>query len=337
MQNANSSETTRYLDERHNGTQILSVVCVVTGHETWLARTLGELHQEIASLSTATELVVVLNGYSVDGVNALRALAGQCHRLQVYVTKHRIEYSMALVVGVENSVGDWIVTIDAETDDPKVIGRLFEAAIRDRADVALGVAVLPRGRLLDSFVSRIFHWLFRTLNGFDLTDEAPSARLLSRAVVNGFLSDDSPLIAFETLTARGGYRRCVVPTAKRGAPQRTFADRVRRRWRTLIGINAVPLRLANLLSGLAAVGALSYSLYVLIIYSTKSDVVPGWTTLSLMISGMFMMLALVLWLLSEYMLMLLDPGTRRVRCEIAEEFGGGTRSFDKALNVEAEL
>jgi len=145
------------------------------------------------------------------------------------------------------------------------------------------------------------------------------------------------LIAFETVTARGSYRKCVVPSAKRATVQRPLWERVSRRWRTLIGVNAAPLRLANLLSGLGAVGALSYSAYVLAVNLIKNDVVPGWTTLSLMLSVMFMMLAMVLWLLSEYMLMLLDPGSRRPRYEIIEEFGGRIRSPDNVLNVETEL
>jgi hypothetical protein len=99
----------------------------------------------------------------------------------------------------------------------------------------------------------------------------------------------------------------------------------------------VPLRLANLLCSISAVGALAYSFYVIVIYLVKDNVVPGWTTLSLMLSGMFMMFALVLWLLSEYMLMLLDPGARRPRYEIADEFGGQLRSSEDMLNVETEL
>jgi glycosyltransferase involved in cell wall biosynthesis len=337
MQSADAAQTRKLADGRHFETQILSVVCVVNGHETWLVRGLSELHEAVASLGTSTELVAVLNGCSTDGVNALRALAARCPCLQVYVIKRRLEYSIALLAGVENAVGDWIATIDAEADDPGTIRKLYEAATRGGADVALSVAVDANRGLLDRLVSRSFHWCFRRFNGFDLADEAPSARLLSRAVVNSFLSDDAPLIAFETLTARGGYRRCVVPTVRRRNVQRSWGDRVRSRWRTLIGMNAAPLRLANLFSGLGAAAALSYSLYVLIVYLSKHDVVPGWTTLSLMMSGMFMTFTLVLWLLSEYMLMLLDPGSRRPHYEIADEFRGGAPSFNDAVNVEVEL
>lgn len=299
--------------------------------------TLTELYTEMSNLSTPTELTVVLNGRDVAVMRTLRKLAERWDRLQVYVTKYRVDRTTALLVGVENAIGDWVATIDLGSDHPTVIRTLFECALREQAEVVLSVSEAHDRPALEAVLSRLYHRVFRALYGFNLAREAPSARLLSRAVVNSLLCDDSPLIAFEILTAKGGYRRCSVPGARRKGDSQALGEKVRLRWRTLIGVDAAPLRLANLLCGVTAVGALSYSVYVVVIYLVKDNVVPGWTTLSLMLSGMFLMLALVLWLLSEYMLMLLDPGARRPRYEIAEEFCGQTRSSGGVLNVEAEL
>jgi hypothetical protein len=279
----------------------------------------------------------VLNGDGNDAAGTLRGIVERNDRLQVYVMKYRVDHATALMAGIENAVGDWVATIDVEADEPSVIRRLFESMLREHTEVALSLPNVSRRPWLDAVASSLFHRIFRRLYGFSLATEAPSARLLSRAVVNSLLRHDSPLIALETLTARGSYRKCVVPSVRREVIRRTLAERTRIRWRTLIGINAAPLRLANLLCGISALAAWSYSIYVIVIYLVKETVVPGWTTLSLMLSGMFMMLALVLWLLSEYMLMLLDPGARRPRYEIADEFGGQLRSPDNMLNVETQL
>jgi hypothetical protein len=295
------------------------------------------LHREIGSFGIPTELVAVMNGATERDLNELREVTERHERLQVYVMKQRVDHATALMAGIENAIGDWVATIDIGVDEPTVIRSLFDAALRDRAEVALSVPAAGKRRLFDAALSGLFHRLFRALHGFSLATEAPSARLLSRAVVNSLLRHDSPLVALETLPARGGYRKCVVPSLRRDVDRQPLAERVRARWRILIGVNAVPLRLANLLCGISAVGALTYSFYVIVVYLIKDNVVPGWTTVSLMLSGMFMMFALVLWLMSEYMLMLLDPGARRARYEIAEEFGGQLRSPDDLLNVETEL
>lgn len=63
----------------------------------------------------------------------------------------------------------------------------------------------------------------------------------------------------------------------------------------------------------------------------------GDSPVSLMLSGMFLTLSLVLWLLSEYMIMLLDSGARRPRYEIAEEFSSNVQGYKTRLNVESRL
>jgi polyisoprenyl-phosphate glycosyltransferase len=320
--------------EVHTTTQILSVVCVLTGDDYEPALT--ELHREISSLDMPTELVVVVNGGG--SVASLRRDVMAGHRgLQVYVMKQRVDHVTAVLAGIENAIGDWVATIDLKADEPVIIRRLFESAVREHADVALSIQNRCRGPIIDVVISQIFHRVFRALHGFSLATEAPSARLLSRAFVNSLLRHDSPVVAFETLTARSGYRRCMVSGVQREAARLPRGERVRVRWRTLIGINAVPLRLANLLCGISAVCAVSYSSYVVFVYLVKDNVVPGWTTVSLLVSGMFLTLSLVLWLLSEYMLMLMDPTARRPQYEIADEFGGQLRSPDNMLNVETEL
>jgi hypothetical protein len=317
--------------------QILSVVCALTGHEARLRTSLEELHEAIVKLSVLSELVVVLNGPNPESASILRALTTRCDHLQVYVTRRRVDYSTALMVGLENAIGDWVATIDAESDDPSVIRRLFEEALRQQADVALSVPDIGKRSVLDALTSRVFHGIFRALHGFSLALDAPTARLLSRTVVNSVLCDESPLIAFETLSARMSYRRCIIRSTRRNPVPRSPRERAHIRWRIFIGVAATPLRLANLLSGISAAGGLVYSLCVMIVYFVKKDVVPGWTTLSLMQSCMFAMLAIVLWLLSEYMLLLLDPGARRPRYEIADEFGGHAIAPGDLLNVETEV
>lgn len=296
-----------------------------------------ELHRQTAGINTPTELVVVSNGCDNTAIAALRTLATRNDRMRVYAMKYRVDHVTALVAGLENSIGDWVATLDVGADEPAVVRRLFDCALNQGSEVVLGVPCVGRRPILEFISSRLFHRIFESIHGFSLAEETPSARLLSRAVVNAILRDDSPLVAFETLTARGGYRRSTVSSIQRNLADHAFGDRVRVRWRTLLGVSALPLRLASLLCGAVALGASSYSLFVIAIYLLKKDVVPGGTTVSLMLCVTFMMLALVLWLLCEYMQMLLDPGARRPRYEIVEEFGVGIRSTADILNVETEL
>jgi hypothetical protein len=322
---------------QYSGTQIFSIVCVVDGRGHAETAALAELHAMLLSLEVPGEIVVVMNGIAGPLAPAFREFVTQLEQLRVYVMKHRVDHTTAIVAGIENAIGDWVATMELGVDSPQTIRALFESALREQAEVVLSVAPAGRQGVFASALSALYHKAFEMLHGFKLRNEAPSARLLSRAVVNALLKHDSPLVAVETLTATGGYRKVLVTCERRQRTGRSLGERVRTRWRTLIGINATPLRLANLLCGIGACTAVCYSVYVVAVYLLKDDVIPGWTTVSLMLSGMFFMLALVLWLMSEYMLMYMDAGARRPRYDIVDEFGGEQRPFRKLLNVETEL
>jgi len=320
------------------GTQILSIICVLDGREREPARVLREVHRFAAALSMPFELVILINGLMPQGVAEVRSLASTLDSLQLYFMKRRVDYPTAVLAGLENAIGDWVATLDPACDDPAVLRDLVQAALREHCEVTVAS---PMGRLrrgpLEALLSSGFHFVFRRLHGFSLALESPTARLISRAVVNDVLQHDSPLIALETLTAVGGYTRISVPTAPRTQHRLPVAERLKVRWRTLLGINAAPLRIANLICAAGALAALAYSIYVIAVYLFKSDVRPGWTTVSLILSAMFLTFSLVLGMLSEYLIMLLDVGARRGRYEIAEEVASAAQPRSKLLNVETQL
>lgn len=320
------------------GTQILSIICVLDGRQREPVTVLREVHRFAAAMSMPFELVILVNGLMPRGSEDVRSLARTLDSLQLYFMKRRVDYPTAVLAGLENAIGDWVATIDPACDDPAVLRDLVQAALREHCEVAVAS---PMGRVprspMEAVLSSAFHFVFRRLHGFSLALESPTARLISRAVVNDVLQHDSPLIALETLTAAGGYTRISVRAIQHSQLRLPIAERLRVRWRTLLGINAAPLRIANLICAAGALAALLYSIYVIGIYFFKSDVMPGWTTVSLILSAMFLTFSLVLGMLSEYLIMLLDVGARRGRYEIAEELASTVQPRSKLLNVETQL
>jgi polyisoprenyl-phosphate glycosyltransferase len=319
-------------------TSIVSIVAVIDARTREVGELLRALHAAAISLDSPFELVLVANGCSPAVLREVREQAATLSDLQTYVLKVPVDHATALVCGLENAIGDWIATLDLVADDPAIVGRMVDVALADGIEVALGVpdaATAARG-VADALLATIFHRAFRALHGYSLAKEAPSARLLSRTVVNDVLQHDFPLVALETLPATGGYRKATVALTRRAGLALPLAERVRLRWRTLIGLNAAPLRIANAVCAAGAGVALLYSGYVVVVYLVKDSVVPGWTTVSLMLSGMFFMLSIVLWLLGEYLVLVLDAGARRARYEIAEEFASNVQTRRARLNVETE-
>ena len=319
-------------------TQIVSLVTTVdrTSSPVQIASSMALLHAELTALRMPFEVVVVVNGGSAELVETLRTLAAELSDLQFYALQYPVDRATAHLAGLENAVGDWVATFELESDRASVFADLFRAVQRDGSEVGLVRPQSLQGRRSWTLqlTSALFHRLFRSIHGFALDESSPSLRLLSRTVVNAILQSDAPLVAFDTLAATSGYPKTLLPIATGKRRNIGFSDRVRARWRVLIGLNAMPLRLANGLCGLGALLAALYSLYVLAIYIFKHDVVPGWTTMSLMVSSLFFLMSLVLGLLSEYMIMLLDSSARRPRYHTASEFSSRQQNRRQALNVE---
>ena len=65
--------------------------------------------------------------------------------------------------------------------------------------------------------------------------------------------------------------------------------------------STAPLRIVSAVALTGALLNLFYSVYVVVVAFTKSNVQPGWTTLSLQQSGMFFLISIVMFLLTEYL------------------------------------
>jgi hypothetical protein len=59
--------------------------------------------------------------------------------------------------------------------------------------------------------------------------------------------------------------------------------------------------------------------YVVIVYFVKDDVMPGWTTLSLQVSGLFFLMFIMLALFGEYLGRLIDETSERPLYYVRDE------------------
>jgi hypothetical protein len=94
------------------------------------------------------------------------------------------------------------------------------------------------------------------------------------------------------------------------------------------------MRLVTSLSLLGAVANLLYSVYVLMIGVFKTDVAPGWISLSLQQSGMFFLISLVLMVLGEYILNMVTLSNEGPLYHVAQEFTSCRVTRRERLNIE---
>lgn len=316
----------------------LSVVLVLRNESAGLPGILADAIERLSRLVSDFELVVVDNASGDDSLAVLRSLTGEqgYPNLQVYALTKEVDADTAFWVGLENALGDFVAVLDPMTDSLDVLPAMLDKAVTGADVVFAKNALRPRQSLPYAMTYAVFNALYSRVGGVNLAKEAPQYRILSRRVVNFILQHRQPALTYRHMPASGGFARAHVQYS---SPPRTtrakrLSDSIDRGMRLLVSTTRAPMRLVTALCLFGAVANVVYSGYVVAIAVLKADVAPGWVSLSLQQSGMFLLMSLVLMVVGEYVLTMASLSNEGPLYHVAQEFTSARLTRRERLNVE---
>lgn len=316
----------------------LSVVVLIRNHGSELPTTLEGISSAASGLASDHEIIVVDNASDDDSITVLKGLAaeGGLPNLQVYALTKQVDAGTASWAGIENALGDFVAVLDPMTDDVAFLPTMLDKAVTGCDVVFATNEQRPRQTFAYRVLSRVFNSLYERFNGVDLAEEAPPYRIVSRRVVNFILRHQMPAMAYRHLPATAGFARANLrySAAPRAAPVKRLTDSIDRGMRLLVTTTRGPMRLVTTLSLFGAIANVVYSAYVIAIALFKADVAPGWVTLSLQQSGMFLLISLVLLVLGEYILNMASLSNESPSYNVGHEFTSAVITRREKLNVE---
>lgn len=316
----------------------ISIVCVVRNQSTQIENILSGSISCIANLVSDYEIVIVDNASVDDSISVFKALAGEngLPNLQIYALTKEVDADTAAWVGLENALGDFVVVIDPMTDDIGFLPEMLEKAVSG-ADV---VFANNEQKTAQSFAYQgaysIFNLLYKWFNGIHLAKEAPQYRVLSKRIINFILQHPQPVMSYRHLPATGGFARINLSysAAPKIAHTKRLGESIDRGIRLLVSTTRVPMRLVTALSLFGAIANLVYSIYVVAVALLKTDVAPGWVSMSLQQSGMFFLISLVLLVLGEYILNMVSMQNEGPLYHVGQEFTSARVTRREKLNIE---
>jgi hypothetical protein len=316
----------------------LSVVFVVRNRGAQLGDMLWTATQQVASYASDYELIIVDNASDDESVTVLKTLTTQQRlpNLQVYALTKEVSSDTAAWVGLENALGDFVAVVDLLTDDIAFLPQMLENAVSGADVVFANNQQKPRQSVPYRIANSAFHLLYKGFNGIHLEKEAPSYRLLSKRVINFILQHPQPSVTYRHLPATGGFARVNMEySAKPGTGNvKRLGESIDRGMRLLVSTTQAPMRLVTTLSLFGAAANLLYSIYVVAIGIFKTDVAPGWISLSLQQSGMFFLISLVLLVLGEYILHMATLSNEGPLYHVGQEFTSARMTRKEKLNIE---
>ena len=316
----------------------LSVVFVVRNQSTNIEKILADATTGISSLVSDYELIVIDNSSDDDSISVLKTLTGEDGQpnLQVYALTKEVDADTASWVGLENALGDFVAVIDPLADDIAFLPTMLDKAVTGADVVFANNEQKAAQSLAYRAAYAVFDALYKRFNGIHLAKEAPQYRVLSKSVVNFILQHPQPAMCYRHLPATGGFARVNLnysATPKISHTKR-LGDSTDRGMRLLVSTTRTPMRLVTSLSLFGAVANLLYSLYVVAIGFLKTDVAPGWISLSLQQSGMFFLISLVLLVLGEYILHMVSLSNEGPLYHVGQEFTSARMTRRERLNIE---
>lgn len=316
----------------------LSVVFVVRNQSDHIEKILSDAATSISSLVSDYELIIVDNASDDDSVSILKKLTGENGHpnLQVYALTKEVDADTASWVGLENALGDFVAVIDPLADDIGFLPEMLDKAVSG-ADVVFANNAQKSGQSLAyRGAYAVFNGLYKRFNGIHLAEEAPQYRVLSKRVVNFILQHPQPAMTYRHLPATGGFARANLNYS--ATPKilhiKRLGESIDRGMRLLVSTTRAPMRLVTSLSLFGAVANLVYSIYVVAIGFLKTDVAPGWISLSLQQSGMFFLISLVLLVLGEYILHMVSLSNEGPLYHVGQEFTSARMTRREKLNIE---
>ena len=319
----------------------LSIVISVRNQSSQIKPLLEEISRELEKLVSDYEIVIVDNSSEDESVATLKELTGieGLPNLQIYALTKEIDADTAAWLGLENALGDFVVVFDPSSDDIGFLPEMLDKAVSGADVVFANNEIKPEQSIAYRGAYAIFNNLYQWFNGINLATDAPQYRVLNKKVINFILQHPQPAMSYRHLPATGGFARVNLSYRAEPKVQRTkrLGESIDRGMKLLVSTTRAPMRLVTMLSLFGAFANLAYSVYVVAIAFIKTDVAPGWVSLSLQQSGMFFLISLVLLVLGEYILNMVSLQNEGPLYHVGQEFTSARMTRREKLNIEEAI
>jgi glycosyltransferase involved in cell wall biosynthesis len=284
---------------------VLSVVVPMFNEEAAIPELVARLRPVLDGLDVGYEVVAVDDGSADDTVALLTDAGLGWPQLRVVRLRRNSGHQAALTAGMHRARGAWVVSIDADLQDPpETIVEMLRLAREDKIDVVYGVRA---DRSADTMFKRhtagAYYRLMRRLVGGDLPAQAGDFRLVSREVVEVLrrLPEHAPV--YRLLVPSLGFPSAEVryARARRVAGETKYPLRrmVALAWDSAANFSAAPLRLATWLGAVSFVACLALMVFGIVVH-VNGTTIPGWTSLFIAVLLMSAVQLICLGLLGEY-------------------------------------
>ena len=263
------------------------------------------LDASVGQLGLALEIVCVDDGSRDDTWARMAARAAGDPRIRLVGLSRNFGKEAALTAGLDVALGDLVVPLDADLQDPPELIADFVALWEQGYDVVYGVRA---DRSSDTRAKRwtagLFYRSFNWLAEREIPASTGDFRLMDRAVVEALKALPERNRFMKGLFAWVGFRQVGVPYVRPERVAGTSSFPYRRLFRFALdgmtSFSTAPLRIWTVVGATSAVIALLAAAIIVVRVLVVGRDVPGYASLMVVILFAFALQMIALGVLGEY-------------------------------------
>ncbi|MBM5570024.1 MULTISPECIES: glycosyltransferase family 2 protein [Deefgea] len=271
--------------------KLLSIVVPCFNEEEVISETFKRLNifcQELKDLNF--EIIFIDDGSKDKTRELLKKFAADDARVKVIFFARNFGHQIAVTAGIDAALGDAVVLIDADLQDPPEVVHQMIDKWRDGYDVVYGTRTeRPGESAFKLATARSFYRLLNKLSDVPIPLDTGDFRLMSRSVVDTLRAMPERDRFVRGMVSWVGFKQTALPykRAERFAGQSKYPLKKMLRFATdgVLSFSTKPLQMSvgvGMISAVIALMGIAYALFLRVFTSTW---VEGWT--ALMIAVLF--------------------------------------------------
>lgn len=284
------------------------------------------LADRLEALGHEVEILCVDDGSRDRTLALLKEAAAAEPRIKVLAFSRNFGHQIAVTAGIDAAIGEAVVLIDADLQDPPEVIEEMVARWREGFDVVYGTRTERAGESAFKIATaRGFYRVLNRLTEVPIPLDTGDFRLMSRPVVETLKAMPERHRFLRGMVAWVGFRQTALPYARAeraaGVSKYPLRKMVRFALDGILSFSARPLQFATGLGMLSAIFALIGIVYALVLRVFTDAWVEGWTALFIAVLFLGGVQLICIGIIGEYIGRIYDEAKRRPLYVLSERIG----------------
>jgi hypothetical protein len=231
------------------------------------------------------EIVIIGQGPVKKNSSNIEELLNKIPSIRYIQLSAKVESNVAWAAALENSIGDYVVLFNHESDPVKAINETVRLC-KSGNDIVIGVAHRQSTFLYKVF-RKVAAFILSQID-YSLPRNATDLRCLSRRAVNSVTATGRFHHQIAMRMQKTGYQHCIYNYSfeNKNLKNRKITKAFRDLLRLMVFNSSRPLRWMSFLGLLGSFSAFIFASYSILIHLIKGHVAEGWTTTILFMSSL---------------------------------------------------